>query len=214
MQTITAPAVKPLLRGYFHQIAFFVALVSCAILLVMASNNRSLLAMAVYSLSLCGLFAVSALYHRVQWSEKRRVWMRRLDHSFIFILIWGTGVPICMFALSPEHRTKVFAAISIAAAVGVFQSLFWVRAPKWISSPLYVFVGWMVVPYISEIQQALGTERVALLLLGGIFYTVGAIVYGLKRPNPFPKTFGYHEIFHILVIVGAAFHFAVIAALV
>ncbi|MDZ4662980.1 MAG: hemolysin III family protein [Pseudomonadota bacterium] len=208
------PIIKPLLRGHFHQGAFFFSLGACAMLIAKSHELVSIISMLIYSLSLCGLFGISALYHRVQWSTERRAWMRRLDHSSIFVLIAGSATPICLLALSRESASRVLVFIWIATVMGVIQSLFWVNAPKWLSAVLYVSVGWMVAPYLREFHATLGIAKVTLLLLGGLVYTIGALVYAFRYPNPSPRYFGYHEIFHLLVIVGAAFHFVVILGLV
>ncbi len=210
----TQPLVKPLLRGHLHQAAFFFSLGACALLISKSHEMTSVISMSIYSLSLCGLFGISALYHRVHWSPKGRARMRRLDHSSIFILIAGSATPICLLALSHESGTRVVMLIWCAAMVGVLQSLFWVTAPKWVAAILYVAVGWMVAPYLPEFHVVLGTTKVSLILAGGLVYTLGAVVYALKFPNPSPRYFGYHEIFHLLVIVGAMLHFAVILGLV
>jgi len=209
---LSGPAVKPLLRGHFHQAAFFFAMGACSLLLVDGGVGR-IFPLLIYSISLCGLLGVSALYHRKHWQVRGRAWMRRLDHAFIFILIAGTATPICLWALPPAEGPFILVVLWAATAVGVLQSLFWGKAPKWVAAILYVGVGWIVVPYFSDFQRALSTTQVGLLLGGGIIYTVGAVVYALKKPNPWPPIFGYHEIFHLLVIVAATFHFVVIYGL-
>lgn len=215
MTKIDLPTLnKPLLRGHFHQAAFFVALGACAMLISLSANLQAVMATLIYSVSLCGLFGISALYHRPQWNPNQRMWMRRLDHSAIFILIAGTSTPICMLAIPSDGGMKLLTIIWSAAAIGVMQSLFWVKAPKWLAAILYIVMGWLAVPYMPEMKNALGTTSVMLVLVGGIIYTAGAVIYAMKKPNPSPKYFGYHEIFHLLVIIAAAFHFVVIAALV
>ena len=206
--------LKPLLRGHFHQAAFFFALGACAMLIANLQEVRALGVAVVYSLSLVCMFGVSAVYHRPTWKPNYRALLKRFDHAAIFVLIAGTGTPICWLALDPSVGSKLLAAIWITAAVGILQSVFWVRAPKWISIGLYVACGWLVGPYIPEIGAALGPASVWLLIAGGLLYTVGALIYAMKRPNPFPKIFGYHEIFHLLVILAAVLHFIVIARLV
>lgn len=207
-------AEKPVLRGYFHQIAFFAALGMCALLIARAESFKALAASLVYGFSLCGLFAVSALYHRVQWQPAARMRMRRLDHSFIFVLILGTSVPVSSLAMSSDSGTRFISVVAFAVACGVLQSLVFVNASKWVSIVLYITVGWLVIPHLSELHQTLGPQRLWLLAAGGVTYTAGALVYALKRPNPAPRVFGYHEIFHILVVIAAGFHFAVIWSLV
>ncbi len=204
------PSEKPLLRGHFHQSAFFFALGACSVLLAGNHQGYELLAVLVYSLGLCGLLGVSALYHRAQWSPKRRLFMRKLDHAFIFILIAATSTPICLLALSQATAWRIMVAVWVAAAIGVAQSLFWVNAPKALTAFLCVVAGWIVVPYVDELQAALGLANIILIIAGGVIYTLGALTYALKFPNPSPRYFGYHEIFHIMVIVGALVHFLVI----
>ncbi len=205
---------KPLLRGHFHQAAFFFTFGACAMLLARAHDERNFLAALIYSLSLTGLFGISTLYHRPNWNPKQRMWMRRLDHAAIYISIAGTSTPICLLALPPAVGMKVLTLVWSAAGFGIFQSLFWITAPKWVSSILYVTVGLLVVPYLPEFRAALHIRDIVFIFLGGAFYIVGALVYAIKRPDPSPAIFGYHEIFHLLVIFGALFHFLAVAPLI
>lgn len=214
MNSPNETSMKPLLRGHFHQEAFFFALGACILLLALSAKSGTVLATAIYSLSLCGMFGISALYHRPQWNPNARMWMRRLDHSAIFLLIAGTGTPLCLIAIPQNGGAELLKIIWFAGALGVVQSLFWVNAPKWLAAVLYLFMGWLAVPYLPELSRALGPFGVGMILAGGIVYSIGALVYALKKPNPLPKYFGYHEIFHLLVIFAAALHFYVIAGLV
>lgn len=214
MKSEISPLTKPLLRGHLHQAAFFLALGACTMLIVLSQNAVSLVATVIYSLSQAGLFGISALYHRPNWSPSARLRMRRLDHCAIFVSIAGTFTPICMLAIPGVGGMRLLEIVWTAAAVGIIQALFWVTAPKWLVAIFYVIMGWMAFPYLPEINHALGLMSVGLLLAGGVTYTLGAIVYALKKPNPFPTYFGYHEIFHLLVIVAAIFHFSVIAKIV
>ena len=222
MRPTTKPAPneteKPLLRGRFHQAAAFVASGACATLVAGQvfghAGARTVTALSVYSTALIGLFTVSALYHRVHWRPDLRAWMRRLDHAAIFLLIAGTGTPICLLALAEQAGLRLLTISWIGAGAGVLQSIFWVGAPKWLAAVFYVALGWLVVPYGPEILQGLGPGSLALLVAGGLAYTAGAVVYALKRPNPRPAVFGYHEIFHLLVVLGALLHFVVILQLV
>lgn len=214
MGTTETTLSKPLLRGHFHQAAFFVALGACAMLVSQSHDSRNLVAALIYSFSLCGLFGISALYHRPTWKPVPRMWMRKLDHAAIYILIAGTSTPICLLALSPEIGTRLLQLVWGAATFGMFQSLFWVQAPKWVSSTLYIVVGGIIFPYLAELKAVLSNNDIQLIYAGGVVYVAGAIIYALKRPNPNPNIFGYHEIFHLLVIAGALFHFQVIAGLI
>ena len=204
------PLTKPLLRGYSHQFAFFIALGACFVLLKNSYGKNTFISTVIYSFSLCGLFGISALYHRPNWQPQQRLLMKRLDHTAIYILIAGTSTPICLLALSPIPGWQLLKLVWTAAIFGIIQSLFWVKAPKWLSALLYIIVGCLVFPYLPELKNSLNPNDLELILIGGFVYIVGAIIYALKRPNPNPKFFGYHEIFHLFVIAGAGFHFLVI----
>lgn len=142
------------------------------------------------------------------------MWMRRMDHAAIFVMIAGTGTPLCLLAMPEPYGKNLLVVFWAAAAVGIVQSLFWVKAPKAISAILYLIMGWLALPYLPQMNMALGTVSVSLIVAGGIVYSIGALIYALKRPDPIPHIFGYHEIFHLLVIVAAALHFIVIARLI
>lgn len=204
---------KPLLRGHFHQAGFFFALGAWIVLISHVKTGKAAIAIVTYGIGLLTLFGVSALYHRIQWRSDLRMWMRRLDHSAIFLLIAGTFTPVCLLGMNSAPGSELLTIIWIAAVAGILQSLFWISAPKWLASILYVAMGWLAAPYLTELNQSLGAANVTLIVVGGAIYTLGAVIYALKKPNPFPKTFGYHEIFHLLVIVGAICHFIVVARL-
>jgi hemolysin III len=210
-------ALKPLLRGHLHQAAFFTALGACLMLIDKASQNpqtsqhpQLLTGTAIYAFSLITLFGVSALYHRPQWSPELRMRMRRLDHASIFVLIAGTFTPVCLIGIQGSVAAKLLIRVWAAATVGIFQSLFWVRAPKWFSALLCLAVGWLVFPYLPDVRAALPSASVDLLVAGGLIYTLGAVVYIIKKPDPWPHVFGYHEIFHLIVVIAATLHFIVI----
>jgi hemolysin III len=206
--------VKPRLRGHFHQAAFFMALGAGAVLLAVAPNPLARWVGLVYALSLAGMFGVSALYHRITWRPEIRVWWRRLDHSAIFILIAGTGTPVSVLGIGGEHGDIMLAIFWGAALVGVFKELVWTLAPRWISAVLYVMMGWACVLYYSEMATGLGPVGIGFMIAGGVAYTVGALIYASKKPNPFPATFGYHEIFHALTIIAGLLHFMAVFRLV
>ncbi len=183
-------------------------------LIFKATAPLSVLAAVVYSLSIVNLLGTSALYHRLHWNEMRRRWMKRLDHSGIFISIAGTATPVCLLALPPASGYKLLFIFWLAAAFGIFLSMFWVTAPKWVSVVLYVAMGWLAAPYLSQMGHALGTASMILLIAGGVIYTIGGIVYATKKPDPYPRIFGYHEVFHLLVVIAAALQFLVIYKLI
>jgi hemolysin III len=205
-------AVKPRLRGVSHQWAFFVSLLTGGALVATAPEGRAKVAAAVYAASVAGLFGASALYHRITWaSVAARRWMRRLDHSMIFVLIAGTYTPMALLALSGPLSTTILIAVWAGAAAGVVMKLVWIDAPKWLVALTYVILGWVAVAAFPQLYDALGITGFTMVLLGGLLYTAGAVVYALRRPDPVPAVFGYHEVFHVLVIVAAALQYAVVA---
>jgi len=201
---------KPLLRGVLHEVAAFVAAVAGAILVFRASGARARAGALVYGISLVSLFAVSAIYHRPDWSEKVRAVWRRLDHSAIFLLIAGTYTPFS-FLLGSRIGWIFLGIVWAGALLGIAMSVAWVRAPKALVAAVCVLLGWAALPLLPALKASLGTSAVVLLAAGGVVYSLGAAVYALRRPDPFPRVFGYHEIFHALVIAGAGCHFAVVA---
>jgi hemolysin III len=214
MPASALPVAKPKLRGVLHQWAACAALGAGAVLVSLARSPRSALAAAAFAVSLVVLFAISAVYHRVNWSAAARARMRRMDHASIFILIAGTYTPIAVLALPPAAGRSLLVAAWSAALLGILQSLFWIRAPKAVSALLAVAVGWTIIPYFGTAWGSLSKAGFALIAAGGIAYTAGAVAYALKRPNPWPGVLGYHEVFHALTIVGAALHFAAVVQLV
>jgi hemolysin III len=205
---------RPRLRGVSHQIAFFVSLVSGIALVVAAPDGQTRAEVAIYAASLSGLLGVSAVLHRRDWSPTVRRHLRRLDHSMIFVLIAGTYTPIAGTVLEGSLRTAVLSIVWIGALFGVILTVAWIDAPKWAAALPYVALGWVAVVAVPQLIDGLGVAGMSLLALGGALYTVGAVVYARKRPDPLPMVFGYHEVFHALVIAAAAAHYAVIAAFV
>jgi hemolysin III len=204
---------KPYLRGRIHEAAAYISLGACLMLLDRCPSPQVFLAVLIYSISLIGLFLCSAVYHRIQWQEKARALMRRIDHSAIFVLIAGTMTPIFYLTLPEDLRMRAILSVWGVASLGIAQAIFWIGAPKWLAALLYVGAGWLSYPFLSEMSKVMGPGGVARVLTGGVIYTAGAIVYALKRPNPWPRAFGYHEIFHIFVAIAAAFHFLVVKQL-
>jgi hemolysin III len=208
-------AVKPRLRGVVHEYAFFVALVAGAALLIVAPPGKARVAVAIYVLGLAGLLGTSALYHRVTWRKPNvRRWLRRLDHSMIFLLIAGTYTPFALLVLSQPLGTVVLVLIWTGAAGGIVLSLLWPDAPRPVSAAIYISLGWVAIIAMPQLFDRLGALGIVLIAAGGLLYSAGAIVYARRRPDPVPTVFGYHEIFHVLVVAAAALHFAVIAFLV
>lgn len=206
--------LKPRLRGVFHQYAFYVAVVAGAVLVVVSDSGRELVATWIYAVALAAMFGVSALYHRVNWRSTRvRTWMRRLDHSTILLLIAGTYTPFALLAFDGRIGDIILVVVWCGAGAGLLLNLAWVDAPKWLTAIVFIALGWVGVAAVPELLD-LGVAPTVLVFAGGGLYTLGAAAYALRRPNPVPGTFGYHEIFHVLVIAAAAVHFVAIAAFV
>jgi hemolysin III len=205
---------KPRWRGVQHQWAAVFALGAGTSLVALAPTTEARVASAIYTASLVLLFAVSAVYHRFQWTPAVRAWLRRADHASIFLLIGGTYTPVAMLALGGETGRHLMIAIWCGVAFGVLVSMLWPGAPKFVSAAIAVAVGWTIVPYISDVARALQPGEIWLIVVGGVSYTAGALAYAAKRPNPWPGEFGYHEVFHALTLVGAATHFAAVISIV
>jgi hemolysin III len=203
---------KPRLRGVFHEWACVFSVPLGLALVIAAASARARIALAVYAVTLVALFGVSALYHRIDWrslAARRR--MRRLDHSMIFMLIAGSYTPFAVLALHGPLAVAILIAVWGGAIIGVAFNLVSGNAPTWLRAALYATLGWVAVAALPQLAAAIGIGGLTLLGLGGALYTLGAIVYAVKRPNPAPAVFGYHEIFHLLVIAAAALQYAVIA---
>jgi hemolysin III len=205
-------AVKPRLRGVSHQWAFVVSLFGGAALIVAAKTPRATLAVAIYAASLSALLGTSALYHRVDWKRPDvRRWMRRLDHSMIFFLIAGTYTPFALLVLHGSLASAVLVVVWIGAIAGAAVETIWIEHPKWVAALIYMSLGWVAAVAFPELWADMGVAGTLLVAAGGLLYTAGAVVYATQRPDPNPRVFGYHEVFHAFVIAAAAAHFAAIA---
>src|SRR5690348_3551649 len=204
--------LKPRLRGVLHLWAFVVSLAAGAGLMFEAGSARARLAVTVYGLSVAALFGISALYHRVDWRTlAARRWMRRLDHTMIFVLIAGSYTPFALLVLHGTLGTAVLITVWFTALAGAVFKLIWIDAPGWLVATTYVLVGWVALFALPQLIDGLGIVAVGALALGGILYSAGAVIYARKRPDPVPMVFGYHELFHLLVVVAAALQYAVVA---
>jgi hemolysin III len=209
-EPIEPSRMKPRLRGVFHQWAFFVALVAGTALVLVAPTGRASVAASIYAVSVVCLFGVSALYHRITWvSAAARRWMRRLDHSMIFCLIAGTYTPFALLVLKGTLATAILVTVWAGALAGVVLNLVWIEAPRWMTAIVYLALGWVAVVAMPDMFAEIGVLATLLVLVGGVLYSVGAVVYALQRPDPVPAVFGYHEIFHLLVIAAAALQYGV-----
>jgi len=209
---VEASIPRPRLRGVSHKWAFFFSLVAGLALVIAAPAGEATVAASIYAASVAALFGTSALYHRVTWaSQNARRWMRRLDHSAIFVLIAGTYTPFALLALDGTLATVILVVVWTGALGGIVLKLVWIDAPKPLVAVLYVMLGWVAVAAFPQLLDELGVTSTALVAGGGLLYTVGAVVYAVQRPDPVPSVFGYHEIFHALVIAAAALQYAVVA---
>jgi hemolysin III len=205
---------KPRLRGWLHTYAFFTAIVAGTVLVTVAAKigggAAPAFSCAVYSFTVCMLFGTSALYHRRVWSTRALGVMRRLDHSMIFVFIAGTYTPFCILLLPPRTATVILSIVWGGAILGVGLKLVAPLAPLWLSAPAYIGVGWVAIFVVPEIGRAGGVTALALIVAGGVLYTIGAACFAMRWPNPWPKTFGHHECFHASTLVAALCHYIAI----
>jgi hemolysin III len=206
-----ASAVRPRYRGVSHRIAFFLTLPLAAVLGLEVQTSAGRVAAIAFGTSVAAMFGASALYHTVDWPEARRRWMRRLDHAGIYGLIAGSYTPVGLLVLDGNWRLVVLGVVWTGAAVAIALKFLWVDAPKWLSAVIGIGLGWVAVIVFPQIVDRVGIAGSLLVLAGGLAYTAGALVYALRRPDPLPAVFGYHEVFHALVIVAVAFQYSAIA---
>ncbi len=208
MQSEVAPGVvKPTLRGWQHAAMFPIAVVAGALLVATAPTTAGRISSAVFAITAVLLFGVSALLHRGTWTPRVEALFRRMDHANIYLIIAGTYTPFAVLALPPERGKLLLAIVWTGALVGVALRIFWIGTPRWLSTTLYVVVGWIIVFFIPDLIEGAGAGVAALVAIGGVLYTVGAIVYATKWPNPSPRRYGFHEVFHSLTIAAFAAHY-------
>jgi len=211
MVAVTDPP-KPKLRGALHQIAFFTFVPLLVWLVGSGGSGGQRIALGLYSLCLLAMLGVSALYHRGRWSAPARQRLKRLDHSTILLAIAGTYTPVVGIGLPPGRaRTLILAVVWSGAVAGIAIRMLWLHAPRSLVAAVYVIVGWTAVPALATLARELRTVAFGLVLGGGLLYSVGAVTYTTKRPDPNPAVFGYHEVFHSFVVLAALAHFAAIA---
>lgn len=205
---------RPRLRGVIHQYAAFVA-AACGIAVVVGAallrGSAAALACTAYAITVFGVFAVSASYHRIPWKTVRaQIRMKRADHSMIFLFIAGTYTPFCAIALPAPTRWWVLGIVWAGAFAGVVLKLLWPGAPRWLGVALYVLLGWVIVAVAPTLVDTAGITVMLLLGIGGVFYTVGGILYALRWPNPWPTVFGHHEVFHVCTAIAALLHYVAV----
>jgi hemolysin III len=203
--------VVPILRGVLHAWAFWFALAASAGLVALAPGADARGAAAIYGVGLCALFAGSGLYHRWRWNPRWRPLLRRIDHSTIFVFIAASYTPIAWLVLDGSLRVVVLAVVWSGAAAGVVFSLAWIEAPRALVAGSYLALGWVAVITVPDLVTRLSAPPLVLLACGGVLYTVGAVVYAARRPDPWPRTFGFHEVFHAFVLAAALAHFVAMA---
>jgi hemolysin III len=201
----------PRLRGVMHAYAFFAAVAAATWLVAGAHGTRQNVAAAVYGAGLCGLFGVSASYHRWRFDPRHKALLRRLDHSMIFVFIAASYTPVALLVLRGSLGTIVLVSAWTGAAAGVLFSLLWIDAPRWLSAVAYIALGWVIVIAAPQLVRHLGVVPSLLFLLGGLLYSAGAAIYARQKPDPLPTVFGFHEVFHTLVTAAAVVHFAAMA---
>lgn len=203
---------KPRARGWIHLVATPLALIATMLSVAVPDTFTERLSVAIFGICSVVLFGSSAVYHRGNWSPRVTAALRRLDHSNIFLLIAGTYTPLAVMLLPRSQMQVLLTVIWIAALGGILMRQFWIWAPRWVYVPIYIALGWVALWYLPDFYAASGGIVVSFIVLGGVFYTLGALVYGLKRPNFFPYSFGFHEIFHVCTVIAWACHYVAIVA--
>jgi hemolysin III len=204
-------AVKPRLRGWLHEGAFPLAVIAGVVLIVLAEGTRATVGNAIYATSAALLFGVSALYHRGRWSPRTERLLKRLDHSNIFLIIAGTYTPFSLLLLEETSGRTLLWLVWVGALAGIVFRVAWVGAPRWLYTPVYLALGWVAVFYLPDLVRGGGVALVVMLAIGGLLYTAGGVVYALKRPNPSPRWFGFHEVFHALTLAAFTVHYIAVS---
>ncbi|WTU47399.1 hemolysin III family protein [Streptomyces sp. NBC_00057] len=206
-----AEPIKPRLRGWLHAGMVPAALIAGIVLICLARTPQAALACAVYSVSAWLLFATSAIYHRGTWGSLGEALLRRLDHANIFLIIAGTCTPLAVLLLPPEQRSVLLWIVWAGALAGIAFRVLWVGAPRWLYTPCYLALGWAPVRYLPDFLHTGGAAILALIVAGGLLYSAGAVVYALQRPDPSPRWFGFHEVFHALTVAAFTAHYVAIS---
>ncbi|WP_435841042.1 PAQR family membrane homeostasis protein TrhA [Streptomyces fagopyri] len=206
-----AEPIKPRLRGWLHAGMVPAALIAGIVLICLARTPQAALACAVYSVTAWLLFATSAIYHRGTWGPRGEAILRRLDHANIFLIIAGTCTPLAVVLLPPSQRSVLLWIVWAGALAGIAFRVLWVGAPRWLYTPCYLALGWAPVRYLPDFLHTGGVAVLALVVAGGLLYSAGAVVYGLQRPDPSPRWFGFHEVFHALTVAAFTTHYIAIS---
>ena len=212
MAAVLAPP-KPRLRGRIHQVAFFVSVPAGVVLILLANGPAAIAVASVYAVSLTAVFGSSAVYHRGHWTERARRWLKRVDHSMIYILIAASYTPVAALVLGGTWEVVLLSVIWAGAVVGVTMKMARPDGLSIVSAALYMVLGWLAILALPQLVREMTTAELVLLLAGGLLYTIGAIVFATRRPDPSPTTFGYHEVWHSFMVAAAACHYAMILLL-
>ncbi|MGW5422672.1 PAQR family membrane homeostasis protein TrhA [Streptomyces sp. NPDC003943] len=199
--------LKPRLRGWLHAGMFPAVIVAGLVLVALSDSPRARIACGVYALTACLLFGISALYHRGNWGPRGEAVLRRLDHANIFLIIAGTYTPLTLLLLPDSTGRPLMWAVWAAAAAGIAFRVFWVGAPRWLYTPCYIAMGWAAVFFLPDFMRAGGIAVLVLVIVGGVLYSAGGVIYGMKRPNPSPRWFGFHEVFHSFTLAAFIVHY-------
>ncbi|MFE5714847.1 hemolysin III family protein [Streptomyces sp. NPDC056501] len=199
--------VKPRLRGWLHAGMFPAVIVAGLVLVALSDSPRARIACGIYVLTACLLFGISALYHRGNWGPRGEAVLRRLDHANIFLIIAGTYTPLTLLLLPDSTGEPLMWAVWAAATAGIAFRVFWVGAPRWLYTPCYIAMGWAAVFFLPDFMRAGGIAVLVLVIVGGLLYSAGGVIYGIKRPNPSPRWFGFHEVFHSLTLAAFIVHY-------
>ncbi|MEU6860026.1 hemolysin III family protein [Glycomyces sp. NPDC046736] len=212
--TAPAPIAKPVLRGWLHLAAFPTAILAGLLLVATAPTPTARLTTAVYIAASAALFGISALYHRTNLTARATGLLKRLDHANIYLIIAGTYTPIATLALEGTARTALLTVVWTGAAAGIAFRTLWIGAPRWLYTPLYIILGWAAVFVLPQLVEGAGLAATVLIFAGGVLYTIGGIVYALKRPNPSVRWFGFHEVFHAFTLAAYVAQFVAVALVV
>ena len=205
---------RPRLRGVAHEYAFFASVIAGLLLVLTAPTALARFAAIVFASSVSAMFGVSAVYHRITWRPRPRRWLARADHATIYLLIAGTYTPFALLSLHSAWRVAVLAVVWSGALIATVVKVAWVSAPKVLAAVTALVLGWVGVVALPQLVDEVGVGGMTLLLAGGVLYTAGAVVYALRRPNPVPRVFGYHEVFHALVVAAVACHYVSVGVFV
>ena len=204
-------SVKPKLRGWLHTGTFPLVVAAGIVLVALAPDRAARVSSAIFMVSAALLFGTSALYHRGTWSPRTNVLLKRFDHSNIFLIIAGSYTPFAALLLPPDRARTLLWIVWSGAIAGVLFRVFWVHAPRWLYTPVYIALGWVAVIYLPDFYRSGGAALLTLIIVGGGLYTAGAVIYGLKRPDPSPRWFGFHEIFHACTVAAFTVHYIAVS---